>query len=64
MKYVEEDETNKVVKGSRRNMIRNLIVPVLRKHDIVMNKMLIRNMSERLKDQLKKDLIEKIKNEV
>lgn len=62
MKYVEEDETNKIVKGSRRNMIRNLIVPTLRQHDIVLNKMLIRNMGERLKDRLNKDLIEKIKN--
>lgn len=64
MKYVEEDDTNKIVKGSRRNMIRNLIVPVLRQHDIVLNKMLIRNMTSRLKDQLNKDLIDKIKNGV
>lgn len=60
--YIVEDETNTVIKGSRRNMIRNKIVPILNEHQISFRKHIKRLMSNRLSDQLKKDLLHKIKN--
>ena len=46
-KYVVEDETNKVIKGSRRNLIRNKIIPLLSEENInlstvVRKKMLVK----------------------
>lgn len=37
-KYVVEDPTNSITKGSRRNMIRNEIIPILEKEQVGMNK--------------------------
>ena len=62
--YIVEDETNTQIKGSRRNMIRNKIIPILNEHQISFRKHIKRLMSERLDTQLKKDLLDKIKNVV
>jgi tRNA(Ile)-lysidine synthase TilS/MesJ len=48
MKYVEEDETNKVVKGSRRNLIRNEILPILDREKMGLKKIVKKKMCERL----------------
>jgi tRNA(Ile)-lysidine synthase len=49
--YVVEDESNTIIKGSRRNLIRNKIVPLLRDENIVLNKTIIRKMNNRLNTQ-------------
>ena len=60
--YIVEDETNTVIKGSRRNMIRNKIIPILNEHQISFRKHIKRLMNTRLADQLKHDLLISIKN--
>jgi tRNA(Ile)-lysidine synthase TilS/MesJ len=48
MKYVVEDETNKVVKGSRRNFIRNEIMPLLQREKMGIDTIVRKKMEERL----------------
>lgn len=48
IKYVVEDETNKVVKGSRRNLIRNEIIPILDREKMGLKKIVKKKMQERL----------------
>jgi len=55
MKYVVEDETNKITKGSRRNFIRNDICPLLQREMIGLDTIVKKKMKERL-------LLELIKN--
>lgn len=49
MKYVVEDETNKVTKGSRRNWIRNTIVPEMVNNKLSLEKFAKRKIESRLK---------------
>jgi tRNA(Ile)-lysidine synthetase-like protein len=48
MKYVVEDETNTVSKGSRRNMIRNEIVPILQRDNVGLETIVAKKMKQRL----------------
>ena len=48
MKYVVEDETNKVTKGSRRNFIRNEIMPLIQREKIGLDTIVKKKMHERL----------------
>ena len=48
MKYVVEDETNKVTKGSRRNFIRNEIMPLLQREKMGLSTIVEKKMKERL----------------
>ena len=48
MKYVVEDETNTVSKGSRRNMIRNEIIPVLQRDKVGLETIVAKKMQKRL----------------
>ena len=54
MKYVEEDETNKIVKGSRRNMIRNQMIPLLNEHKMGIQTIVRKKLRERLALELLK----------
>jgi tRNA(Ile)-lysidine synthase TilS/MesJ len=47
-RFIEEDETNKIVKGSRRNMIRNEIVPILNKYNVGLHTIVKKNIKKRL----------------
>jgi tRNA(Ile)-lysidine synthase len=53
-KYVEEDETNKTVKGSRRNMIRNELIPLLDNHKMGIQTIVKKKLRERLSLELLK----------
>ena len=46
--YVVEDETNHVSKGSRRNMIRNEIVPILERDKVGLETIVAKKMKKRL----------------
>jgi tRNA(Ile)-lysidine synthase TilS/MesJ len=48
MKFVVEDETNKVTKGSRRNFIRNEIMPLLNREKMGLSTIVEKKMEERL----------------
>lgn len=48
MKYVVEDETNKLTKGSRRNFIRNEIMPLLDREKMGLSTIVEKKMKERL----------------
>lgn len=48
MQYVEEDETNKITKGSRRNMIRNKIIPTLEEERVGLATIVKKKMKKRL----------------
>ena len=48
MRFVVEDETNSITEGSRRNMIRNVILPILREEAVGMPSVVKRFMDERL----------------
>jgi tRNA(Ile)-lysidine synthetase-like protein len=48
MKYVVEDETNSVVKGSRRNLIRNEIIPILDRERMGLKTIVKKKMKQRL----------------
>ena len=48
MKYVVEDETNKVTKGSRRNFIRNEIMPLIQREKMGLDTIVKKKMNERL----------------
>jgi len=48
MKFVVEDETNKVTKGSRRNFIRNEIIPLLQREKMGLSTIVEKKMKERL----------------
>ena len=48
MKYVVEDETNTVSKGSRRNMIRNEIIPILQRDKVGLETIVAKKMQKRL----------------
>lgn len=48
MKYVVEDETNTVSKGSRRNMIRNEIIPILQRDKVGLETIVSKKMQKRL----------------
>jgi len=52
--YVEEDETNKIVKGSRRNMIRNEMLPLLEEHKMGIHTIVRKKLRERLALELLK----------
>jgi len=49
MKYVVEDETNKTIKGSRRNWIRNTILPEMKKNKLSLEKFAKRKIEDNLK---------------
>jgi len=49
MKYVVEDETNKISKGSRRNWIRNVILPEMKKNKLSLEKFAKRKIESALK---------------
>jgi tRNA(Ile)-lysidine synthase TilS/MesJ len=55
MKFVVEDETNKVTKGSRRNFIRNEIIPLLQREKMGIDTIVRKKMEERLALELLKD---------
>jgi tRNA(Ile)-lysidine synthase TilS/MesJ len=46
--YVVEDETNKITKGSRRNFIRNEIMPLLNREKMGLSTIVEKKMKERL----------------
>jgi tRNA(Ile)-lysidine synthase TilS/MesJ len=48
MRFVEEDSTNLESKGSRRNMIRNEILPILERDKVGMAKIVKKMMEKRL----------------
>lgn len=48
MQFVVEDETNKVTKGSRRNFIRNEIMPLLEREKMGLDTIVKKKMHERL----------------
>lgn len=48
MKFVVEDETNKVTKGSRRNFIRNEIMPLIQREKMGLDTIVKKKMNERL----------------
>jgi hypothetical protein len=48
MKYVVEDETNKVTKGSRRNFIRNEIMPLIKREKMGLDTIVKKKMHQRL----------------
>jgi len=48
MRYVVEDETNNVTKGSRRNFIRNEIMPLLQREKMGLSTIVEKKMKERL----------------
>jgi tRNA(Ile)-lysidine synthase len=48
MKYVVEDETNRVTKGSRRNFIRNEIMPLLNREQMGVPTIVRKKMEKRL----------------
>lgn len=54
-KYIVEDETNKTTKGSRRNLIRNEILPILHRENIVLNKTISNKMSTRLQELMNEE---------
>jgi len=54
MKYVVEDETNTISKGSRRNMIRNEIVPILERDKVGLETIVSKKMRQRLMIELLK----------
>jgi tRNA(Ile)-lysidine synthetase-like protein len=49
LQYVVEDETNSQVKGSRRNLLRNKIVPLLEEEKVGLATIVKKKMIERLK---------------
>jgi tRNA(Ile)-lysidine synthase TilS/MesJ len=48
MKYVVEDETNSVSKGSRRNMIPNELIPILDRDKVGLETIVAKKMKQRL----------------
>lgn len=54
MKYVVEDETNKVTKGSRRNLIRNEIIPILQREEMGIDTIVKKKLKQRLMLELLK----------
>lgn len=48
MKFVVEDETNFKSQGSRRNMIRNEIVPILNRNQVGLEKIVKKNVEKRI----------------
>jgi len=54
MKYVVEDETNAISRGSRRNMIRNEIVPILERDKVGLETIVAKKMEKRLMLELLK----------
>lgn len=48
LKYVVEDETNLQVKGSRRNLIRNELLPILEREKVGLTSIVEKKMVERL----------------
>jgi tRNA(Ile)-lysidine synthase TilS/MesJ len=52
MDYVVEDETNKITKGSRRNLIRNEIIPILEQHEVGMESVVHRLITNRVDEIL------------
>ena len=53
-KYIVEDETNKIIKGSRRNFIRNEVIPLLNREQIGLQTIVRKKMEERLALELLK----------
>jgi hypothetical protein len=49
MQYVVEDETNTVIKGSRRNFVRNKVLPMLHQENIHLKKTVAKKMHNKLK---------------
>jgi tRNA(Ile)-lysidine synthase TilS/MesJ len=54
MKYVVEDETNAISRGSRRNMLRNEIVPILERDKVGLETIIAKKMEKRLMLELLK----------
>lgn len=50
-KYVVEDESNKIIKGSRRNWIRNGIIPEMTKQKLSLEKFAKRKISREIKQE-------------
>lgn len=46
--FIEEDETNKIVKGSRRNLLRNEIIPILDREKLGLQKIVKKKMLDKL----------------
>jgi tRNA(Ile)-lysidine synthase TilS/MesJ len=53
LQYVVEDETNLQVRGSRRNLLRNNILPILEKENVGLTTIVKKKMVERLSIQTK-----------
>lgn len=53
LQYVVEDETNVQVRGSRRNLLRNDILPILEKENVGLTTIVKKKMIERLNTQTK-----------
>ena len=53
LQYVVEDETNVQVRGSRRNLLRNDILPILEKENVGLTTIVKKKMVERLNTQTK-----------
>jgi tRNA(Ile)-lysidine synthase len=47
-RFIVEDETNNIIKGSRRNLIRQQILPLLKQNDIVLNKTVHKKLEQKL----------------
>lgn len=50
MKYVVEDESNKKIKGSRRNLIRNEIIPILEREKVGLRTVVRKKILQRLQN--------------
>lgn len=57
MKYVVEDSTNRESKGSRRNMIRNEIIPILERDHVGIETVVAKRMRKRLALELLKETL-------
>jgi len=53
MQFVTEDETNTQVKGSRRNLLRNKIIPLLEEEKVGLTTIVRKKMTERLQKNTK-----------
>ena len=47
-RFIVEDETNNLTKGSRRNLMRQQIIPLLKQNEIVLNKTIFKKLEQKL----------------
>ena len=50
MRYVVDDETNSIIKGSRRNWIRNFIIPQMKENKLSLEKFAQRKIIKLITD--------------